>query len=103
MGPDTPPGDSYGSALGQPAQVTVDAYSDRRFEGSVTHINDQAEFTPKNVQTQEERVKLVFGVKVSVKNQNDELKPGMPADVKILPKGRGKGQGAKGKDSAYHS
>jgi hypothetical protein len=40
---------------------------------------------------------------VSVKNQNDELKPGMPADVKILTKEKGKGQAAKGKDSAYHS
>ena len=75
----------------------------KSYEGTVTYISSEAEFTPKNVQTQEERVKLVFGVKVSVKNQNDELKPGMPADVRILPKGRGKGQGAKGKDSAYHS
>jgi HlyD family secretion protein len=52
----------------------------------VTYISSEAEFTPKNVQTQEERVKLVFGVKVSVKNINDELKPGMPADVKIFLK-----------------
>jgi HlyD family secretion protein len=49
----------------------------------VTYIASEAEFTPKNVQTQEERVKLVFGVKVSVTNVNDELKPGLPADVKI--------------------
>jgi HlyD family secretion protein len=52
----------------------------------VTYISSDAEFTPKNVQTKEERVKLVFGVKVSVKNQNNELKPGMPADVKVLSK-----------------
>jgi len=89
--------------LGQKAEIRVDTYPMKSYEGTVTYISSEAEFTPKNVQTQEERVKLVFGVKVSVKNQNDELKPGMPADVKILPKGRGKGQGAKGKDSLYHS
>lgn len=89
--------------LGQRAEIRVDTYPMKSYEGTVTYISSEAEFTPKNVQTQEERVKLVFGVKVSVKNQNDELKPGMPADVRILPKGRGKGQGAKGKDSAYHS
>jgi len=89
--------------LGQKAEIRVDTYPLKSYEGTVTYISSEAEFTPKNVQTQEERVKLVFGVKVSVKNQNDELKPGMPADVKILPKGRGKGQGAKGKDSLYHS
>ncbi|HSA78833.1 MAG TPA: efflux RND transporter periplasmic adaptor subunit [Nitrospirota bacterium] len=89
--------------LGQKAEIRVDTYPMKSYEGTVTYISSEAEFTPKNVQTQEERVKLVFGVKVSVKNQNDELKPGMPADVKILPKGKGKGQGARGKDSAYHS
>lgn len=89
--------------LGQKAEIRVDTYPMKSYEGTVTYISSEAEFTPKNVQTQEERVKLVFGVKVSVKNQNDELKPGMPADVRILPKGRGKGQGAKGMDSAYHS
>lgn len=72
--------------LGQKAEVTVDSYPGKKYEGTVTFISSEAEFTPKNVQTREERVKLVFGVKVSVKNQNDELKPGMPADVKILLK-----------------
>ena len=70
--------------LNQKAEVTTDSYPGRKYEGIVTYISSEAEFTPKNVQTQEERVKLVFGVKVSVKNINDELKPGMPADVKIL-------------------
>lgn len=69
--------------LGQKASVTVDSYPGKIYEGKVTFISSEAEFTPKNVQTQEERVKLVFGVKVAVKNVNDELKPGMPADVKI--------------------
>ncbi|MBZ0157756.1 MAG: efflux RND transporter periplasmic adaptor subunit [Alphaproteobacteria bacterium] len=70
--------------LGQKALVTTDSYPGKTYEGTVSYISSEAEFTPKNVQTQEERVKLVFGVKVKVKNVNDELKPGMPADVKIL-------------------
>lgn len=72
--------------LGQKAEIRVDSYPEKVYEGTVTYISSQAEFTPKNVQTQEERVKLVFGVKVRVKNMNDELKPGMPADVKIFLK-----------------
>lgn len=70
--------------LGQKAEITTDSYPGKKYEGIVTYISSEAEFTPKNVQTQEERVKLVFGVKVSVKNINDELKPGMPADVRIM-------------------
>lgn len=69
--------------LGQKAQVFVDTFPGKAYEGWITYIASEAEFTPKNVQTQEERVKLVFGVKVSVSNMNSELKPGMPADVKI--------------------
>jgi len=70
--------------LGQKAEVTTDSYPGKIYEGTVTYISSEAEFTPKNVQTQEERVKLVFGVEVSVENVNQELKPGMPADVRIL-------------------
>lgn len=69
--------------LEQKARVSVDSYEGKAYEGIVTYIASEAEFTPKNVQTQEERVKLVFGVKVRVKNIKDELKPGMPADVRI--------------------
>lgn len=69
--------------LGQKAGTSVDTYPGKVYEGKITYISSEAEFTPKNVQTREERVKLVFGVKVSVKNINDELKPGMPADVRI--------------------
>jgi membrane fusion protein YbhG len=72
--------------LGQRAEIRTDSYPDKTYEGTVTYISSEAEFTPKNVQTQEERVKLVFGVKVKVKNEKNELKPGMPADVKILLK-----------------
>ena len=70
--------------LGQKAEVKTDSYPDKKYDGTVTYISSEAEFTPKNVQTQEERTKLVFGVKVSMKNEDDELKPGMPADVRII-------------------
>ncbi|MDW7997833.1 MAG: efflux RND transporter periplasmic adaptor subunit [Thermodesulfovibrio sp.] len=69
--------------LGMPARVYIDAYPDRYFNGKITKIYEQAEFTPKNVETKEERVKLVFGVEVSVENPEGLLKPGMPADVVI--------------------
>jgi multidrug resistance efflux pump len=67
-------------ALGQPADVTVDAY-DEVFSGEVSYIASQAEFTPKNVQTQEERVHMVFAVKIRLDNPDQLLKPGMPADA----------------------
>jgi HlyD family secretion protein len=71
--------------LGQSAQVKIDTYPDKVFEGKITYISSEAEFTPKNIQTKEERVKLVFGIKVSLDNPLQILKPGMPADV-ILSK-----------------
>ncbi len=72
--------------LGQKATITVDTYKDKSYEGVISYIASEAEFTPKTVQTQEERVKLVFAVKVRVKNEKGELKPGMPADVRIIIK-----------------
>ena len=72
--------------LGQRAEIKTDSFPNKIYEGTVTYISSEAEFTPKNIQTQEERVKLVFGVKISVENRNDELKPGMPADVRLLLK-----------------
>lgn len=69
--------------LGGVADITVDSFPDRVFKGRVTYIASQAEFTPKNVQTQEERVKLVFAVDVTADNPDGTLKPGMPADVVI--------------------
>jgi len=74
--------------LGQRALISVDSFKGKFYEGSVSYISKEAEFTPKTVQTKEERVKLVFAVKVSVRNENEELKPGMPADVKIILDGR---------------
>jgi len=67
-------------SLGQEVEVTVDAYEDV-FPGQVSHIASQAEFTPKNVQTQEERVHMVFAVKIRLDNPDHLLKPGMPADA----------------------
>jgi HlyD family secretion protein len=69
--------------LGQQAEVRTDSFPKKVYEGRVSLIYSEAEFTPKQVQTQEERVKLVFGVKITLKNENSELKPGMPADVMI--------------------
>jgi multidrug resistance efflux pump len=66
--------------LGQSAQIQVDAYEEF-FEGEISHIASAAEFTPRNVQTQEERVHMVFAVKIRLDNQEDLLRPGMPADA----------------------
>ncbi len=70
--------------VGQRAQVTVDAFPGRAFPGRVVEISSQAEFTPGNVQTKEDRVKLVFGVKIRLDNRDGSLKPGMPADATIF-------------------
>jgi HlyD family secretion protein len=64
-------------------RVTTDTYPGTAYEGHVSFIASEAEFTPKNVQTQKERVKLVFRVKITIANRNMELKPGMPADAEI--------------------
>jgi HlyD family secretion protein len=69
--------------LGQKATVIIDTEGGRSFEGTVVYISPVAEFTPKNVQTKEERTKLVFGVKIEVPNPNGVLKPGMPADARL--------------------
>lgn len=70
--------------LGQKAEVTTDTYPDKKYEGTVTFISSRAEFTPKNVQTREERVKQVYRVKVTIPNPHHELKIGMPAEGYIL-------------------
>ena len=72
--------------IGERALITCDAYPQRHYDGTIAAISSQAEFTPKNVQTQEERVKLVYAVKVRVTGDpRYELKPGMPADVRVVP------------------
>jgi HlyD family secretion protein len=78
--------------LGQKARVTTDTWPGKAYDGIVTFIASEAEFTPKNVQTQKERVKLVYRVKITIPNPKMELKPGMPADAEILiNQGTGKG------------
>jgi HlyD family secretion protein len=69
--------------LGQAAEVRIDSHPGRVFEGKVIFISPEAEFTPKNIQTREERVKLVYRVKIGVPNAENILKPGMPADAVI--------------------
>ena len=69
--------------LGQEGKIKVDSFPDKEFQGKVTFISPEAEFTPKNIQTKEERVKLVFGIKIEIDNPDQELKPGMPADAII--------------------
>ncbi len=71
--------------IGQPASISVDAFPGRRFEGAISEIASEAEFTPKNVQTKKERVNLVFRIKIAAKNPAGLLKPGMPADGEIAP------------------
>ena len=76
------PEDRYGSiSLGQAAQVSVDSFPGEAFNATVVRIADQAEFTPRNVQTEEGRRTTVFAVDLSVANLDGKLKPGMPADV----------------------
>jgi HlyD family secretion protein len=74
--------------LGQQVAVTTDAFPDKTYSGRVSYISSQAEFTPKTVQTFEERVKLMFRIKVLLDNPENELKPGMPADGIIDFNGR---------------
>lgn len=64
-------------------EVTADTFPGKKYAGRVSFIAPQAEFTPKNVQTRKERVKLVYRIKVDVSNPDMELKPGMPADAAI--------------------
>ena len=70
--------------VGQKAMLTTDTFPGRRYEGRVSFVASEAEFTPKSVQTKKERVKLVYRIKIDVPNPNLELKPGMPADTEIL-------------------
>jgi HlyD family secretion protein len=76
-------------AIGQPAHVRSDSHPGKAYQGRVTFIASEAEFTPRNVQTAEERVKLVYAVKVAVTGDPArELKPGVPADVTLEPAAR---------------
>jgi len=69
--------------VGQKAKIKVDTFANREFEGVIEQINTQGEFTPRNVQSRNERSHLVFGVKVRIDNREGLLKPGMAADVTL--------------------
>ena len=69
--------------IGEEIAVKVDSFPNKVFTGKVAFIASQAEFTPRNVQTQAERVNTVFAVRVQIPNPNQELKPGMPADAML--------------------
>ena len=70
---------------GQSVSIFVDSHPGRKFSGEVMYISPEAEFTPKNIQTKEDRVKLVYGIKVGINNKEGILKSGMPADAEIIP------------------
>jgi len=70
--------------LGQRAKLVADTYPNRSFYGTITRINEQAEFTPKSIQTKEDRTRLVYGVKVTITNPDRALMPGMPVEAQII-------------------
>ena len=70
--------------IGQWVRVTTDSYPGKIYNGRISFVASQAEFTPKHIQTTQERVKLVYRVKVDVVNQNRELKLNMPVDCEIM-------------------
>jgi HlyD family secretion protein len=80
--------------LGAATRVFVDSFPGQAFQGTVTWIADQAEFTPKNIQTAEERVNLVYAVKITIQNAQRRLKPGMPADAELLTNAKASSQGS---------
>ena len=78
--------DRYGEVkLGDSASLSVDSFPGESFTATVTRIADQAEYTPRNVQTKEERQTTVYAVELSVENPDSKLKPGMPVDVTFAP------------------
>jgi len=70
--------------LGQEAIVSVDSYPGESFSGKIVYISPRALFTPRNIQLKEEREKMVFAVEIKLKNLEQKLKPGMPADARII-------------------
>ncbi|HEY1337791.1 MAG TPA: efflux RND transporter periplasmic adaptor subunit [Bryobacteraceae bacterium] len=70
--------------LGSKARVTTDSYPGKVYDGRVSFISSEAEFTPKQIQTEQERVKLVYRIKIEIDNPRHELKSNMPADAEIL-------------------
>jgi len=69
--------------FGQAALITADSYPGQKYLGRISMISENAEFTPKSVETHAERVTLVYRIRIDIENQSHELKPGMPADATI--------------------
>ena len=69
--------------MGQVVKVSVDSFPGKVYEGEVARIRDQAEFTPRNVATAEERLNTFFAVEIRLPNPSGDLKPGMPADARF--------------------
>ncbi len=70
--------------LGQKVKLTTDSYPNKSYSGTISFISSEAEFTPKQIQTKEERVKLVYRIKIDVDNSSHELKNNMPVDAEII-------------------
>jgi HlyD family secretion protein len=70
--------------VGQPVEVYTDTYPNQVYPGELSFISSKSEFTPKQIQTKEERVKLVYRIKIDIENPHMELKSGMPADARII-------------------
>jgi HlyD family secretion protein len=70
--------------LGSKARIMTDSYPGKTYDGRVSFIASEAEFTPKQIQTQQERVKLVYRIKIDIDNPKHELKSNMPADAEIV-------------------
>jgi HlyD family secretion protein len=73
---------------GRKVEVKADAYPQKVFEGRISHVAAEAEFTPRNVQTREDRTRLVYAVEVTIPNPDELLRPGMPVEVTIPGTGR---------------
>jgi HlyD family secretion protein len=70
--------------LDQAAKLRTDSYPNKNYMGRISFISPEAEFTPKQIQTKEERVKLVYRIKIDVDNREHELKNNMPVDAEIV-------------------
>jgi HlyD family secretion protein len=81
------PEDRFGEThIGETTDVAFDSYPNQKFKATVTYISNQAEFTPRNIQTVDGRKTTVFAVKLKLDDPNNNLKPGMPGDVTFLQK-----------------
>ena len=72
-----------GVRYGQAARITTDTWPGKVYEGRISFISSEAEFTPKSVETHKERVTLVYRIKIDLDNSSHELKPGMPVDAVV--------------------